>query len=343
MFWQTAQLQSRLPALRVRQKLWQGLRHYFNEAGFAEVETPALQICPGLEVHLHPFATYWRDLAGGEAYQYWLHTSPELTMKKLLAGGAALGLDKIWQACRVFRNGEVSPRHQPEFVMLEWYRAHADYTALVPDCLALLKLAATAGQGFLSYNGHRCDAAAAPEWLTVQQAFLRYARIDLLATCAPEPNVAALAGAATKAGVRVAEGDSWEDLYFRILLEKIEPNLGIGHPTFLAEYPLAQAVLSRAKPDDARVAERFELYVCGLELANAFSELTDADIQRARFKADAEEKYKLYGYQVPQDEDFLTALGHMPPSAGIALGFERLLMLAVGADKIDDVVWAPVV
>lgn len=305
------------------------MRQWFASEGFVEVETPILQATPGAEVHLTGFATEW-ELPDGEGQERWLHSSPEFAMKKLLAGG----MSKIFQFARVFRNAEGSALHHPEFTMLEWYRAGTGYETIMADCRALLALT---GVDELHWAGHVCDPAAEPERLTVAEAFVRHAGVDLFATLG---SAEALSGAS---GIAMHAGDSWEDVFFRIMFEKIEPRLGMGRPTILCEYPISMAALARAKPGDPRVAERFELYVCGVELANAFGELTDPDIQRERLVADMDLKEELYGVRWPVDEDFLAALDHgLPDCSGIALGFDRLVMLASGASHIEEVLWLPV-
>jgi lysyl-tRNA synthetase class 2 len=263
-------------------------------------------------------------------------------MKKLLVAG----LPQIWQLAHVFRDGERSATHHPEFSMLEWYRAGASWRDLIGDCEALLRLAQlAAGAEALVWRGRSADARRPFQRLSVAQAFARYAGIDLLAT-APDPlrpDLAVLAAAASAVGIEPHPGDDWEALYFRIFLDRVEPNLGLGAPTVLHGYPVSMAALARRDPEDPRLAERFELYACGLELANAFGELTDPAEQRARFRADQKRKQALYGETYPIDEDFLEALEcGMPPSAGIALGFDRLVMLATGAQDIEEVLWAPV-
>jgi elongation factor P--(R)-beta-lysine ligase len=263
-------------------------------------------------------------------------------MKKLLVAG----LPRIFQLAHVFRNGERARTHHPEFTMLEWYRAGASYRDLMADCEALLRDALSASGGdALRWEGRSCDPNGAWQYLSVAESFARFCGIDILAT-APDPrrpSLDLLAQAARGIGLAPHEGDDWEDLFFRLFLERIEPNLGIGAPTILYDYPIALAALSRPKPGDARLAERFEIYACGLELANAFGELTDAAVQRARFEADRARKRALYGYDYPLDEDFLAALAHgMPESAGIALGVDRLIMLATGATRIEDVLFVPV-
>jgi elongation factor P--(R)-beta-lysine ligase len=341
-WWHPAVWQKKQPALRARQQLLQAVRGYFAAADFAEVTTPALQVSPGIEVHLQAFKTELTDGHGGASQTLYLHTSPEFTMKKLLVAGC----ERIYQLGAVYRNGERSRTHHPEFTMLEWYRAQADYQALMADCVALVRAGAAAcGRTGFMWRGLRCDPFADWQVLTVPEAFAHYAQIDLLATM-PAPHVgdgAALRAAATQAGVRTAPEDDWDAIFFRILGEKIEPHLGKDRPTFLADYPVSQAALARPKPAEPRLAERFELYACGLELANAFGELTDAAEQRRRFVADSALKQALYGETYPIDEDFIAALTFgMPPAAGIALGFDRLAMLCAGVETVDEVLWAPV-
>lgn len=316
------------------------MRGWFADRDFVEVETPALQVSPGNEAHLHAFATEAVGLAGERSALY-LRTSPEFAAKKLLAGGEP----RIFEIARVWRNRERGPLHHPEFTLLEWYRAQAPYEAIMADCAALLALAAeTAGARALSFRGRTADPFAEPERLTLAEAFERDAGIDLLATLAKDGTTDrdALASAARKTGVRVAPDDTWADVFSRVLVEKVEPKLGDGRVTILCEYPLSEAALARPKAADLRVAERFELYACGVELANCFGELTDPAEQRRRFEAEMAEKDRVYGERYPIDEDFLAALGQMPQASGGALGLDRLVMLATGASHIEQVLWAPV-
>ncbi len=231
------------------------LRGWFSAEGFVEVETPILQRTPGAEVHLAGFATAWKTPDGIERPR-WLHSSPEFAMKKLLAGG----VPKLFQFARVFRNAEGSALHHPEFTMLEWYRAGVGYETIMADCAALLALC---GAKELRWDGKVCDPTAAPERLTVAAAFERYAGVDLFATTGDAAKLSRLSG------VAMHDGDSWDDVFFRVMFDRIEHRLGVGRPTILCEYPIAMAALARAKPGDPRVAERFELYACGVELANA--------------------------------------------------------------------------
>ena len=327
--WRPDRLSRRLPHLAARARLQAALRQWFADQGFVEVETPILQVAPGAEVHLSGFATEWELPDGGER-ERWLHSSPEFAMKKLLAGG----LPNIFQFARVFRNAEGSALHHPDFTMLEWYRAGVGYEAVMADCAAMLSLT---GVEELRWEEHRCDPRAAPERLTVAEAFQRYAGVELFATVGSAERLS------NASGVAMHAGDSWDDVFFRVMFEKIEKRLGMGRPTLLCEYPISMAALARAKPGDPRVAERFELYACGVELANAFGELTDPHVQRTRLKADMDEKERLYGLRWPVDDDFLAALDHgLPDCAGAALGFDRLAMLASGASRIEDVLWLPV-
>jgi lysyl-tRNA synthetase class 2 len=347
-WWHPDKLAQRRPFLEARRAVQSAVLAYFKAEGFTAVDTPSLQVAPGLERHIRPLATTLREPLGDARAARFLHTSPEFAMKKLLAGG----MKKIVQLCHVFRDGERSALHQPEFVMLEWYRADAAYDALITDCAAILAYAGKAAQrtlthdGLCRWRGVACDPNAAPERLTVQEAFARFAGIDLLATIddpdADAPDPRPLAAAAHAAGIRCGANDTWEDVFFHIMLDRVEPRLGVGAPTVLMDYPTQLAALARRSPRDGRVAERFELYVCGVELANAYSELIDPAEQRARFLRDQALHEALYGNAPPVDEDLLAALASMPPSAGAALGFDRLVMLSAHARDITDVLWAPV-
>jgi lysyl-tRNA synthetase class 2 len=326
----------RRPFLMTRSRITAATRAWFAARDFVEVETAILQTSPGNEAHLHAFST---ELIGdGESRTpLHLHTSPEFACKKLLAAGE----QRLFTLARVFRNRERSALHHPEFMMLEWYRADEPYDILIDDCAALLAVAAeTAGTKEFVYRGRAADPFATPERLSVAEAFRRYAGIDLLAALDERD---ALAAAASGQGMRVADDDTWADVFSRVLVERIEPNLGIGRATILDEYPVSEAALARPTARDPRVAERFELYVCGVEIANAFGELTDPAEQRRRFESEMTEKHRVHGEYYPLDEDFLAALAHMPPASGIALGFDRLVMLATGAQRIEQVLWTPVV
>jgi lysyl-tRNA synthetase class 2 len=325
--WHRRSLEARLPFLRRRAALTQAIRAFFSGRGYTEVETPYAVRAPGEEVHLRAFATR-RDHPDGRAQDLWLHTSPEFAMKRLLVGGAG----PIFQLARVWRNGEASALHAPEFTMLEWYRPGFDMDTLIEETAELLR-AVLPEQ--VCVRGVTTSLTRI-ERLTVADAFERYVGADVLGTAGDAPALAA------QAGVRSRDNETWEDLFFRLLLERIEPHLGRAHPTFLTHWPAEQAALARRDPADPRVAERFELFVCGIELANAFVELTDPMEQRERFIADRARRHALHGSDWDMDEDFLAALAEgMPPSAGIALGFDRLAMIAAGADRIGQVLWLP--
>lgn len=341
-WWRPEIFATRRAALQTRMRVLTATRAFFAARDFAEVETPCLQVSPGMEPHLKSFATTLEEPFGQAARSLHLHTSPEFAMKKLLVAG----VPRLYQLARVFRNGERSDTHHPEFTMLEWYRAGADYTQLMDDTEALVRAAAAAaGVATLRRGALEADPFAPWRRLSVAEAFHDHAGIDLLAT-APDPlapDAARLAAEAARIGLSVSPSDRWDDLFFKIMLDRIEPHLGVGRPVILHSYPLSMAALARPSPTDPRVAERFEAYACGVELANAFGELTDAAEQRRRFQADMDLKEALYGERLPVDEDFLAALDHgMPESAGIALGFDRLVMLLTNSARIDEVLWAPV-
>jgi lysyl-tRNA synthetase class 2 len=334
-WWAPDRHADRRPFLLARNRVTASVRAWFAARDFIEVETPALQVSPGNEAHLHAFATEALSLSGDCAPLY-LRTSPEFAAKKLLAAGET----RTFELARVWRNRERGPLHHPEFTLLEWYRVGEAYETLMADCASLLALAAeAAGAKSLSYRDSAIDPLAEPERMTLAEAFDRYARIDLLATLEDRE---ALAAAAAGQGVRTAPDDTWADVFSRVLVEKIEPHLGRERAAILCEYPASEAALARPKASDPRVAERFELYACGVELANCFGELTDPAEQRRRFEAEMAEKARIYGERYPIDEDFLAALATMPQASGGALGLDRLVMLATGARHIEQVLWAPV-
>lgn len=320
--------------LKMRMKLIKSMRDYFDSDGFVEVETPALQTMPCADMHIHGFKTEYFGPDMNKIKDYYLHTSPEFDMKKLLVAG----LPKIYQICKVYRNGESTKLHSPEFALAEWYRSNTDYTAMMDDCVGLLrKIAADLDIKAYTYGKNTCNPALNFNIITVLEAFDKYAEFDL-SECLSDRNY--FAQKARDIGVRVVDGDGWDDIFHAVMAEKIEPNLGMGAPTILCDYPASMACLSKAKADDPRFAERFELYVCGIELANAFTELTDAKEQRMRFEEEMAAKQNIYGFSYPIDEDFLKALEFgMPEASGVALGVDRLVMLACGADNIEDVLW----
>lgn len=341
-WWQPDIYLKNLPNRRLRALVFRTIRHFFEGRDFDEVDTPALQISPGLEVHLKAFETFLHDPFLNKQTRYLLHTSPELTMKKLLVAG----LPRLFQLSKVYRNEIISPTHYPEFTMLEWYRAHTTYESMMQDTEELVRATAKAAGVSVLRHGKRTANPFLP-WrrLTVAEAFDHYTGIDLMATLPEnpktEPEATALRAAAEKIGIMCSDDDRWEDIFFRIMLNKIEDNLGDDVPVILCEYPTCLGALARQKPENPAVVERFEAYVCGIELCNAFSELTDVAEQRRRFEADMAMKEKLYGERYPLDEDFMAALSFgMPPASGNALGVDRLIMLLSGAADIKDVQWA---
>jgi len=335
-WWEAQTHADRRPVLLARGRIVAAIRRWFDDQGFIEIDPAYLVASPGNETHLHAFETVAMDEALTRRTRY-LHTSPEFAMKKLLAAGE----EKIFTLARVWRNREGGPRHAVEFTMLEWYRAHEPYEALMEDCAALMRIAAeAAGVTEFRHRDVTCDPFEAPSRTTLAAQFARHG-IDLLSTLTgPTPDTAGLAAQLPKAGVAPGADDNWSDLFSRVLTAKIEPNLGPG-PVILDAYPAPEAALARRNPADPRVAERFELFACGVELANAFGELTDPAEQRARFTADMDLKERLYGQRYPLDEDLLSALPHMPPASGAALGLDRLVMLATHAPRLSDVQWTP--
>ncbi len=329
-WWTPARYADRRPFLQARSAITKALRAWFEEQGFAEVETGVLQVSPGNETHLHAPRTELIRADGSHVARY-LRTSPEFACKKLLAAGEP----DIYEFARVFRDRERGDLHLPEFTMLEWYRANAGYDAIMADTIVVIAHAAQAtGIGTFAFRGRTADPFAEPELLTVAGAFARFAGIDLLATIeGGEGDRAALAAAAASR-VRIADDDTWSDIFSKVLVEHVEPNLGQGRLTVLFEYPAPEAALARTKAGDPRVAERFEVYACGVELANGFGELTDAAEQRHRFTAAMDEKARRYGERYPLDEDFLAAVGRMPEASGVALGFDRLVMPASRPPRI---------
>ena len=337
-WWRPEYHRDRRPVLLARNRIKQRLRAAFEDQGFVEVDTACLQVSPGNETHLHAFRT---ELIGTdlERHALYLHTSPEFACKKLLAAGE----QSIFTFAPVFRNRERGALHHPEFTMLEWYRAGFPLDGVMADSVKALRIAAdVTGAERFNWRGLSCDPRAEAEKLTVCEAFTRYAAIDLRSTFdAKHSDRDALKDAATAAGITCAEDDTWSDVFSRVLTAKIEPRLGLDHPVLLVDYPATEAALARRKPEDQSLADRFELYCCAVELANGFAELTDAAEQRRRFTGAMDAKERIYGERYPVDEDFLAALDEMPAASGCALGFERLVMLATGAQRIDQVIWTP--
>lgn len=323
-----ASLKDRLPLLRRRQLIMQAIRSFFMARRYMEVETPYLVQTPGEEVHLHPFHTVYQSPQGLKK-EFFLHTSPEFAMKRIMAAIQ----QPIFQLARVWRNQEGGATHLPEFTMLEWYRPYCSMESLMDETEALIK---KIFPPYLYYNKNQLNFEESFERLTIQEAFKIYVGIDDLLSLPEQAEVLAKA-----ANVILRPHESWEDLFFRLLLEKIEPNIGRDRPTFLTHWPISQAALSKPDPKNSRVALRFELYAGGLELANAFEELTDPIEQRERFMIDRQKRQDLYP-EMPlwkMDEDFLQALEQLPVCSGIAMGVDRLVMLATGALHIDDIIW----
>ncbi len=329
----------RRPLLLARNRIRDGVRQYFGMQDFLEVECGALQVSPGNEAHLHAFRT--ERISPGEGTEtLYLHTSPEFACKKLLAAGET----RIFSLGPAYRNREKSALHAAEFTMLEWYRAGEAYASVMADAIDLVRLAATtAGAKHFRYRDRQANPFAEPQRISVAVAFMQFGGVDLLSTLSPMggANRDALAEEARRAGISFSADDNWSDIFSRILVERIEPKLGIGAPTLLVEYPRVEAALARTSANDPRVAERFELYICGVEIANGFGELTDPEEQQKRFEAEMAEKARIYGERYPVDADFLAALALMPEASGVALGFDRLVMLATGAERIDQVIWTP--
>jgi lysyl-tRNA synthetase class 2 len=291
----------RRPALEARARIIQSIRRYFIQEGFLEVETPLRIPAPAPESHIDAVPSR----------EWFLHTSPELCMKRLLAAG----FENVFQICRCWRDGERGIRHLPEFTMLEWYRANSDYAHLMADCEAMIKHLAAAS-GIISkilFKGQEVRLDLPWERLTVREAFLKFSGTTM---------------------ENAVESDRFDE----IMVESVEPMLGIGQPTFLCDYPSERAALARLKTADTSVAERFELYIGGLELANGFSELTDAIEQRRRFELEEQFRRSTGRIPYPEPTRFLEELPSMPPSAGIALGVDRLVMIMLDASSIDEVV-----
>ncbi len=333
-WWHPHEFEQQKPHLESRMRLIKAVRSFFDGQDFWETETPILQVCPVMDTHIHAFKTDILGLDLQKERELYLHTSPEFAMKKLMVAGVS----NIYQICHVFRNGEGSRLHSPEFTMIEWYRADAGYEDIMDDCEALLRhCAKVLDIKAYQFDGHSADPFTKWQRISVCEAFQDYTGIELEQHL---EDTQSFAKATEGQGIRVTESDSWDDIFHAVMAEKIEPHLGMGAPTILYDYPVSMASLSRKKQDDLRFAERFELYVCGVELANAFGELTDAKEQRARFIEEMALKNKRYGETYPIDEEFLEALEHgLPESGGIALGIDRLAMLVTGAERIEQVLW----
>ncbi len=317
------------------------IRSFFEKEGFLETETPSLVRVPGMEPHLDPMKVI--SPCGKDSIGY-LITSPEYAMKKLLAAG----FTKIFQICKSFRGGETADNlHNPEFTILEWYRARADYTDIMRDVERLFLhikenlLPRTSGleNNSVVYQNQKIDLT--PPWprLTVKEAFQKYADVNLDEALERE----SMARVAKTKGYIVNRDDSFDDVFFKVFLSEIEPHLGEGRPTILYDWPAQMAALSCLKKNDQRYAERFEVYIGGLELGNAFSELADPKEQKERLVEEKKMRKKLGKEVYDIDEDFLLALKiGLPPSGGIAMGVDRIVMLFVDAKTIDEILFFPV-
>lgn len=331
---------SAIKPFKIREIVIDTIRSHFKSEGFLEVETPLLCENPGTEPYLEVFKTTlkaqnYQDRPG------FLVTSPELFMKKLLAAGVG----SCFQICKSFRNEEgISAFHNHEFTILEWYRVNADYTHVMNDCenvlLSILRaVTGTAEATVLTYQGKEYDLSLGWERISVAEAFEKFAGIDVDTLLSTEK----LLKVGAEKGYAVLESTGWEEIYNQIFLNEIEPKLGVTKPTIIYDYPASQAALSKRKDADPRFAERFEFYLAGLELGNAFSELTDHDEQRARMQEDLELRKKLGKYAYNLDEDFFTALKMgLPPTGGIAVGVDRLVMLFADVPTVRDTLFFPI-
>ncbi len=335
--WNRSTHADRRPVLLARNRIKSALRAWFADQGFVEVDGACLQVSPGNETHLHAFATTLVNEDGSELPRY-LQTSPEFSMKKLLGAGET----RIYAFAPSFRNRERGPLHAPEFTMLEWYRTDAPYQQLWQDCAAILKTAADAvAVEAFHHHGLSCDPRASPMPLTVRDALLGNDRIGLdlnLVLTASGPNLDALKSWGRRRGGRPV-GD-WGTWFSHAIVEATR-QFGAPTPGLLIEYPAVESALARPLVCDPRYAQRFELFVCGVELANGCAELGDPIELRRRLQHQMNERQRLYGEHYPIDKAMLAALGEMPPACGCALGFDRLVMLATGAQHIELVQWVP--
>ncbi len=324
-------LSQKQTTLHLRAQIIKSIRSFFDQQGFLEVETPLLVKCPGMEPHISAFETTF------EGQTHYLHTSPEYAMKRLLCAG----YEKIYQICKTFRDEPIGKMHNPEFTMLEWYRTHADYTHIMQDTEHLIASVATHlwGTPTLTYNQQTIDLT--PPWprISVQDALIQHAQI----TANPFTQTSQfIQQAQNKGHTHILTNDSAETAFFKIFLDVVEKKLGASKPTFLIDYPASMAALATRKKDAPHLAERFELYIAGFELANAFTELTDPIEQRTRFEEEQEQRRLDNNPIYPIDETFLHALQTgMPPSGGIALGIDRLVMLFAQQTHIQDVIAFP--
>ena len=321
-------------ALVTRAAILRRTREWFWQRGFIEVDTPILAPWVGMEPHLIPLRTIVND-GRGTAVRMFHQTSPEYALKKLLAAG----LPDCFALGHVFRDGEVSSLHEPEFALLEWYRTHHDYRALMDDTAQLVSDMATAlhGSPEICFGGTHIDLSPPWQRITVAEAMRRWAGVDIEAHSDDESFRAHV----RDQGHTWVRDETWADLFYKLFLTYVEPKLGTPRPVILYEYPTRFGALARRHPNKSYVVERFEAYVAGVELCNAFSELIDPDEQRERFMAECDKRRELGREVLPVDEDLLDALSAMPPCAGNALGFDRLVMLLLGRTEIGQVTWFP--
>jgi len=309
---------ARRPALEARARVLSAVRRWFEGEGFLEVDTPARVRAPGQEVHLDAIPSGDR----------WLVTSPEYAMKRLCGAG----YEKIVSIGKCWRADERGPHHEPEFTMIEWYRANAPLDTIAADCESLIRVAVSAA-GPSADSAFATTAAHPFTRTTVRDVIHRFAGIDLVGDETPD----ALATKVRAAGVDPGTAHRWDDLFFQLWLDRVEPHLPTLGPAFIFDWPAPLGALARRHPTKPHVVERFELYAEGLELANAFGELTNPHEQRARFLAESTTRRALKKVVYPLDEALLAALPTMPPTSGIALGFDRLLMLTLGLPQIRQV------
>lgn len=321
--------------LEKRARIVRYIRDFFRSKGYLEIEAPLLTPFPTLDANITSFITAWHDGRGSRSPLF-LHTSPEHSMKKMLAAGAG----NIVFLGKVFRNEESSPLHNAEFTMLEWYRKNADYRDIMRETEELILFLArklTAGEG-ITYQGLHIDLASPWKRISVRDLFLQYVGIDLFEKNSPQDMI----NAAKAHGLHFLPDDSWETLFFRLYLDKIEPFIGLTKPLFITDYPLSLGLMAKAKADRPQWVERAELYIGGIELANGYSELLDPDEQRRRFQNDQRIKKDQTGRTLPIDTELLEALTRdLPPCAGMALGVDRLVMLLTDSGSVDDVMLFP--
>ena len=329
-FWNSDRHRRRRPRLIARARIAAAIRHWFADEDFVEVDPAALQASPGNETHLHGFRTAL-IAPDGRRREAFLHTSPEFAMKKLLAAGE----ERIFALTHVFRNRERTALHAPEFTMLEWYRVGEPLEALIGDCARLLSIAASeAGAGRFAYRGASLDPFATPERISVADAFSRHAGIDIFESLSPDKDAARdraiFADQARRRGLRVAADDTWSDIFSRVLSDRVEPHLGLGRPTILVRLSGERGGAGAPRPARPAAGRAIRALLSAASSSPMpFDELTDAGEQRARFEEDMAEKQRIYGETYPIDEDFLAALAAMPDASGAALGFDRLVMLAL--------------